>query len=74
MWKIAKAKEDYVQTFNSLGNEITPAADLTKQLHDFVCHLYGFEGYSDINHVRFEMFKSGKFDEELLPQDQRNQS
>ena len=66
-FQCAKAKEDYVQTFNSLGTEITPAADLTKQLHDFVCHLYGFEGHSDINRVRFEMFKSGKFDEELLP-------
>ena len=66
-WKIAKAKEEYVQTFYNLGTETTPSAEPTKQLHHFVCHLYGFEGYSDINRVRFEIFKGGKFDEQLLP-------
>ena len=50
-----------------LGHRDNPSAELTKQLHHFVCHLNGFEGYSDINRVRFEMFKGGKFDEQLLP-------
>ena len=67
MWKIAKAKEEYVQTFSDLGTETTPSADLTKKLHQFVCHSYGFENYSDINRVRFETIKGGKFDKQLLP-------
>ena len=67
VWKIAKAKEEYAQTFSNLGTETIPSVNLTKQLYHFICHLYGFEGYSDINRVHFEMFKSGKFDEDLLP-------
>ena len=35
--------------------------------HHFVCNSYGFEGYLDINRVRFEIFKGEKFDEQLLP-------
>ena len=42
--------------------------NLKKQLQNFVCHLYGYEGYS----IRFEIFKSGKYDEELLPRNQNS--
>ena len=41
-----------------------------KETHGFVCHLYGHEGWSDVNSVRYEMFKGGKYDEELLPPNQ----
>ena len=34
------------------------------------CHLYGFEECSDVNAVRYQAFKSGKYDEELLPPNQ----
>ena len=33
----------------------------------FVCHLYGFEGLEDVRDVRFQLFREGKCDEELLP-------
>ncbi|XP_028417356.1 uncharacterized protein LOC114541753 [Dendronephthya gigantea] len=65
--KVAKAREEYSHTFSNLGTELNPSEDLFTQLYHFVCHLYGYQGYSDINRVRYEMFKSGKFDEELLP-------
>lgn len=32
-----------------------------------MCHFYGYEEISDVNSVRYEMFKCGKYDEELLP-------
>ena len=41
----------------------------------FVCHLYGFEESSAINAAWFQLFKGGKYEEELLPpnQDSLNQ-
>jgi hypothetical protein len=36
-------------------------------LKKFVCHLCGAENQSDVNLVRYLLFKGGKFEEELLP-------
>ena len=53
-----------------MGREIAPSAELKSGLYSFVCHLYGFEECSDVNAVRYQAFKSGKYDEELLPPNQ----
>ena len=70
MWKVAKTNEEYRSTFANLGNEINASEELKTQLQSFVCHLYGYKEYLEINSVRFEIFKSGKYDEELLPPNQ----
>ena len=70
MWKVAKTNEENQFTFANLGNETNPSEELKKQLQNFVCHLYGYKGYSEINSIRFEIFKSGKYDEELPPPNQ----
>lgn len=67
MLKVVKAREEYSHTFSNLGTDLNPSEDLFTQLHYFICHLYGYQRYSEINRVCYEMFKSGKFDEELLP-------
>ena len=67
---MAKTNEEYQSTFANLGDETNPSEELKKQLQNFVCHLYGYKGYSEINSIRFEIFKSGKYDEELLPPNQ----
>ena len=58
-----------------MGREFAPSAELRNGLYRFVCHLYGFEECSDVNAVRYQVFISGKYDEELLPpnQDSLNQ-
>eukprot|EP00794_Sanderia_malayensis_P020891 gene20891-22942_t len=38
----------------------------TANLSKFVCHLYGFEDCTDVNDVHYQLFKKGKYDEELL--------
>jgi hypothetical protein len=53
-----------------MGREIAPSAELKSGLYSFVCHLYAFEECSDVNAVRYQAFKSGKYDEELLPPNQ----
>ena len=53
-----------------MGREIIPSVKLKSGLCGFVCDLYGFGECSDINIVRYEAFKSGKYDEELLPPNQ----
>ena len=53
-----------------MGREIAPSAELKSGLYGFVCHLYGFEECSDVNAVRYQAFKSGKYDEELFPPNQ----
>ena len=60
--KIAKKKEEYANLFGVIGREIG--------LYSFICHLYGFEECSDVNAVRYQAFKSGKYDEELLQPNQ----
>ena len=72
VWKVAKMNEGYRSTFANLGSETNPSEELKKQLQNFVCHLYGYEGYSEINSIRFEIVKSGKYDEELLPPNQNS--
>ena len=68
--KIAKKKEEYADLFGDMGREIAPSAELKCGLCGFVCDVYGFGEYSDINAVLYQAFKSGKYDEKLLPPSQ----
>ena len=68
--KIATTNDDYAILFGNLGKAVTVSTQLKNGLYGFVCHLYGHEGWSDVNSVRYEMFKGGKYDEELLPPNQ----
>lgn len=68
--KIARTNDEYAILFGNLGKTVTLSTQLKNGLYGFVCHLYGYEGRSDVNSVRYEMFKGGKYDEELLPPNQ----
>lgn len=68
--KVAKMNEEYANLFGNMGRTIAPSPQLKNGLYSFVCHLYGFEKCSDVNSVRYQMFKGGKYDEELLPPNQ----
>ena len=46
---------------------VPPPADLINENIKYVCHLYGHENQADVNLVRYQVFRSGKFEEELLP-------
>jgi hypothetical protein len=59
--------EEYALAFSNLGNELDVPSSMKAVLKKFVCHLYGAENQSDVNLVRYLLFKGGKFDEELLP-------
>lgn len=56
--------------FESLGKETELSNELKNDLSSYVCHLYGFEECSDVNYVRYQLFKRGKYEEELLPPNQ----
>ena len=68
--KIARMKEEYAILFGNLGKTVALSTQLKNGLYGFVCHLYGFDGCSDVNSVRYQMFKGGKYVEELLPPNQ----
>lgn len=67
VWKIAKKSEEYAATFRDMGTTISPSTEIQTKLCRFVCHLYGFEDCDEVNDVRYQLFKKGKCDEELLP-------
>ena len=67
--KVWKTK-DYREMFTSLGKELELSNELKSSLSKYVCHLYGLEECSDVNFVRYELFKSGKYEEQLLPPNQ----
>jgi hypothetical protein len=54
-------------TVSLLAVCIPSPEELIDELVKYVCHLYGYENESDVNLVRYHAFKSGKFEEELLP-------
>ena len=68
--RIFKTKETYVNTFGNLGKETVLSNELMNALSTYVCHLYGFEDCSNVNSVRYQLFKSGKYEEQLLPPNQ----
>ena len=68
--KIARIYEKYGILFGNMGTTIAPSTQLKNGLYGFMCHLYGFEECSDVNSVRYRMFKGGKYEEELLPPNQ----
>ena len=74
-FNVATSKLEYSSTFAQIGREVELSNELRDGLACFVCHLYGFEESSDINAVRFQLFKGRKYEEELLPpnQDSLNQ-
>ena len=74
-FKVAVSKSEYSYTFAQLGQEVELSNELIDNLTSYVCHLYVLQEHSDINAVRFQLFKGGKYEEELLPpnQDSLNQ-
>ena len=64
---MARSKDEHANTFANLGVCIPSPEELIDELVKYVCHLYGYENESDVNLVRYHAFKSGKFEEELLP-------
>lgn len=56
--------KDHLDSFTSLGSTLI---DDPPAFNKFVCELYGHQDSLDVNRVRFEIFKSGKFSEESLP-------
>lgn len=63
--KVARNKDEYANTFANLGVCVPPPADLINEIMKYVCHLYGHGNESDVNLVRYQVFKSEKFEEEL---------
>jgi hypothetical protein len=63
-------KEKYADLFRNVGREVTASTPVKEGLYGYVCHLYGFEECSDVNSVRFQIFKGGKYDEESMPPNQ----
>ena len=63
---IFKTKETYVHTFGNLGKETMLSNELMNALSTYVCHLYGFEDCSNVNSVRYQLIKSGKYEEQLF--------
>ena len=70
--RIFKTKEEYANTFGNLGKETVLSNELKNALSRYVCHLYGFEGCCYVNSVRYKLFKSRKYEEELLPPNQES--
>ncbi|XP_028411728.1 uncharacterized protein LOC114534481 [Dendronephthya gigantea] len=68
--KIAKMKVAHATTFENLGREIVLSDALKQDLSRYVCHLYGYDECSDVNTARYQLFKRGKYEEELLPPNQ----
>ena len=69
-FRVAKLKDEYARLFEDLGRELSVSPQLRSRLHSYASHLYGFEECSDVNSVRYKLFKSGKYDENLLPPNQ----
>ena len=65
--KIVKSKEEHAEHFSNLGSTVSPTKELITGLCKYVCHLYGYDDVTDVNLVRYLMFKAGKYDEQLLP-------
>jgi hypothetical protein len=62
-------KKSHVGTFENFGKQLVLPDELKVGVYNYnyVCHLYGFEALSDVNSIRCQLFKSGKYNEELLP-------
>ena len=50
-----------------LGNMFPPSDLLVSQLHRFVCLMYGDKTAVNTNECRYNLFKSGKYSDDVLP-------
>jgi hypothetical protein len=55
-----------------MGATLVPSAELRDGLYGLVCHWYDFQGFYDVNSVRYQMFKGGKYEEDSLPPNQNS--
>ena len=53
--------------FSNLGKELELSTKLKMALTKYVSHLYSLEECSDVNYALYELFQSGKYEEQLLP-------
>ncbi|XP_028407266.1 uncharacterized protein LOC114529889 [Dendronephthya gigantea] len=66
-WQAARADEEYLDGFSSLGEELDVSEEVCAILEKYVCNLYGQPDVSSVNEARYKMFKLGKCSEESLP-------
>ena len=57
----------FVDTFSDLGQSSTIPENLVSSLNAFVCFLYGDKGARNVDDCRYNLFKSGKCSDDLLP-------
>ena len=55
--KLMDKHPTFVQTFTSLGRNIILADSVITKLEHFVCAMYGYMQYTNINQLRYDMFR-----------------
>ena len=67
VWKTLSDNPEFTETFSMLGNMFPPSDLLVSQLHRFVCLMYGDKIAVNTDECRYNLFKSGKYSDDVLP-------
>jgi len=55
--KLLNKQADFIATFILFGTTPTVSDEMFAQLEHFVCCLYGYQSYTDINKLRYDIFR-----------------
>ena len=61
------ASPEFAKCFSKLGKDFPPSEDLVDELNKFACLMYGDKTSTNVNECRYELFKSGKCSDDVLP-------
>ena len=61
--------EKYIKMFSRLGENTNIGTEILHSLTEFVCHMYGWNGYDSVDEIRYRMYcqSGGKISWEHLP-------
>ena len=60
--------EEFIATFEEIGDSFNLSDQLVNDIERFVCRLYGDKnGINSVNDLRYILFKKGQYAEEHLP-------
>lgn len=67
MLKTLECYPQFIPTFQRIGENFACSDDLLAEVEKFICALYKIKDCSKVNEARYELFKSGKFNEDSTP-------
>ncbi|CAB3990590.1 Hypothetical predicted protein [Paramuricea clavata] len=68
-WKALQMNPRFVEIFSQLGRSAEVSDELVVSLGTFVCLLYGDQTSTCVDECRYQLFKSGKYSDDVLPPD-----